>query len=223
MTINALVIIFLILALICALSGVNKGMLRTIFSLIAWILLLWFINYSSPLISAYIVDNTAISQTIESQISDSLKTKYDNAELKEAGSGQDRILLLIPSNIKNEISDTIEDSVDTVIEFVAKELTQSAVNGLSVILALVVGFIIIKLIDLILKAVTKIPGLSALDRVLGLIVGLVKGLLLIWLILFIADCFPATALGSYIISSCQDNSVLLYLYEYNGISNIIKL
>ena len=223
MAINALVIIFLIIILICALSGVNKGMLRTIFSLIAWILLLWFINYSSPLISEYITQNTVISQTMESSITDSLKTKYDNAERVEAGSGQDKILYLLPTNIKNKISDTIKDSINAVIGFVAKELAQSAISGLSVILALIVGIVIIKLIDLILKAVTKIPGLSAVDRLMGLIVGLVKGLLLIWIILLLADCFPATALGSYIITSCQENSILLFLYENNGVNNIIKL
>ena len=61
----------------------------------------------------------------------------------------------------------------------------------------------------------KLPGLRRLDRFLGLLFGLLKGVLILWVALAILSFFEKTAVVSQILPVMEASPVLWYFYRHN--------
>ena len=67
----------------------------------------------------------------------------------------------------------------------------------------------------IIKYVQDLPVVKGVTSWLGLILGLVKGLLVTWLFMFIVSITTATSFGQYFIPMIEENVFLRFLYENN--------
>lgn len=87
------------------------------------------------------------------------------------------------------------------------------------ILAMVATYIVVKLIlrtvVLSLELVTKVPGLSLLNRLLGAAFGLVQQLLTIWLFFLVLAIFSSTGWGSSVCGVIEQSCWIINLYENN--------
>ena len=221
MTINYLLIIFILMMLACALRGAQKGMIRILFGLISWIFLVCFVNYGSVKAEEYITDHTQIPSMIQEHIDEHLHDKYKTSEEKEAGTGEEAVLSVVPEKIKDNITDTIKTSIDNLILFVAQELTAAAIKGISTILTVIVGILLIALIDRLLKAVGFVPGIKDVNKTLGFVGGALQGLIITWFAMYLANCFPSSTVGEFIVSNSQSSKVLNFVYQNNLIEKII--
>lgn len=221
MEINYLLIVTGLILLFCIIRGARRGMLRIIFGIVAWVFLLCFVNYGSNFIGNFISTSTQIPYTIQEGIATHLTERYTASEEAEAGSGEDAVMSMVPSSIKDEITESVQNSIDATIKVIAGELTDAAINGIATIIAVVIGVLVIILIDKIIKAIGLVPGIRDVNRLLGVIAGLFEGMLAIWLLMYIASCFPASALGQFVIENVQKDQLLLFVYENNIIARII--
>ena len=129
----------------------------------------------------------------------------------------------MPEFAKDDIETSIENSIDNIIKAVAKELSDAAINGISNILLIAVGIIIIYIIDRILRAIGFVPGIRDVNRVLGIIAGAAEGMLFTWLAMYLADCFPTSFIGQFIITYAKADQMLYYIYKNNLIERIIGI
>ena len=139
MDINILLVIFIVLMVFFIVRGAQRGMIRIIYSLVAWIFLLLFVNYGKVYVADYIKLHTEIPTRVENAIDGHLHTKYDSSEAEEVGSGRDAVLSIVPEFVKDDIETSIENSIDNIIKAIAKELSDAAINGISNILLIAVG------------------------------------------------------------------------------------
>ena len=223
MEVNYLLIVCAVIMLICVIRGATKGMLRIVFGLVAWIALICFVNFGSEYVSNYIYNRTEVTQMINERIAEHLKERYNESEENEAGSGQESIIIMVPSNIREKIDQTVQSSIDSTISVVASELTFITIRGISIVISLVVGAILLYIISRIIVALGYAPGIRDVNRLLGIIAGLIEGMLIIWLIMFIADCFPASALGYFVANNVENDQILFSIYQNNLIERIIGI
>ncbi|MCC8163763.1 MAG: CvpA family protein [Lachnospiraceae bacterium] len=94
---------------------------------------------------------------------------------------------------------------------------------LSVVVTYVVVRILLRTLLLSLEILTKVPGLSLLNRVFGAIFGLFEQLLLLWLFLLVVAIFSASSWGAFLHVQIQGCAYLSYLYENNLLLLIIIL
>ena len=222
-TFNYLLIIFLILLAVCVIQGLRKGVIKIVFGLISWVFLIWFINIATPIINQEIYLNTEIAENINETITLHLQERYDKSEEKEQGSGLENITSVLPSSLTEKIDESIQNSVNEVIYVIADELTATALKGISILIAFIIGSIIIFIIGKILEAIGRLPGLKSVNKLIGCLAGVVEALLIIWFVMFIADCFPATTLGGFVINNSENDELLSIIYSNNLIENIIGL
>ncbi|MCR5196282.1 MAG: CvpA family protein [Pseudobutyrivibrio sp.] len=221
--INYLLVAFVVLLLVCALRGAQKGMIRIVFGLVAWAFLVCFVNYGSVIVSDYITTKTQIPKMVEENIDKRLHDRYQVSEENEAGTGEEAVLSIVPERIKNEITDTIRTSIDSVILFVAQELTESAIKGLSTIITIVAGSLIIGIIDRLLRAVGFVPGIKDVNKTLGFVAGAFQGLVITWFVMYLATCFPYAKWANFIVENTKTNKVLTFVFENNIIEKIIRI
>ncbi|MCR5416099.1 MAG: CvpA family protein [Pseudobutyrivibrio sp.] len=223
MAINYLLILFLILLIYCCIHGARTGMLNIIYGLVAWIFAIWFIHAAGPYITTVLETNTTISTNIEETINNSLQTKYQESEENQQGTGEDAVMALIPSTIKDNIETEVQSSIDATIAAIAKELTYSAMQGLATLISIIIAFIAVFIVGKIIRLIGGIPGLRSINKFFGIFAGFIEALMIIWFIMFIADCFPASAYGQFVIGYAQSDQMLNYIYMNNIIKGIVGI
>ena len=221
MDINYLLIVIAIIMLFFVVRGARRGMMRIVFGVLAWVFLICFVNYSSNMIGFYLSNSTSLPYTIEESLVTHLTEKYTYSEEVEAGSGEDALLSMVPTSIKDEITQSVQNSIDTTIRLIATELTDAAINGISTILAVLAGILLIFLLDKIIKGIGLVPGIKDVNRLLGLIAGFVEGMMAVWLLMYIASCFPTSAIGQFVICNAEKDQLLYFVYQNNIIARII--
>ena len=220
---NILLIIFILLMISCIIRGATKGMLRIVFGMVAWIFLIIFVNYAGEFTTGYITSSTAIPSTIQETIDEHLHQKYTESEEKEAGTGQDAVMHMVPKNIQEKITESVQSSIDATIKLIAEELSLAAIKGISTIVCVIAGVLIIFLLSKLVRLIGLVPGVKDINRILGVAAGFAEGMLITWLMMFIADCFPASAMGQFIITNAEADQMLFFIYQNNIIERIIGI
>ena len=223
MELNYLLIAFAIILLICVIRGATRGMLRIVFGLVAWIFLICFVNFGSDIFCSYLGANTTIPYIIEDNLNVHLHDRHNASEEKEVGSGEDAVLGIIPGSIKEKVEESVQNSIDSTISVISKELSDAAIKGISTIVCVVVGILIIFILDKLIKALGFVPGVKDVNRFLGIVAGFFEGMLLIWLLMFFANCFPASTFGRFIIENAENDQILYFIYQNNIIERIIGI
>lgn len=221
MDINYLLVSIVIILLICIIRGASKGILRIVFGLIGWIFLICFVNYGSEFVSNYMTDKTGIPELVQESIDNHLHKRYLDSEEKEVGSGENAVMVVVPEYIKEKIVESVRTSIDATISFIASELTLTAIKGISIILCVIVGILIIFIIDKIIKTIGLVPGVKDVNRLLGILAGFGEGMIIVWLLMFIADCFPSSAIGAFVLENLNDDQLLAFIHNNNIIKGII--
>ena len=198
-------------------------MLRIIFGIVSWVALILFVNYGSTYVHDYISLNTEVPTYVQEKINERLHDKYTVSEQEQVGSGEDAVLFSVPVSIRNKVMETVRNSVEETINLIALELTDAAIRGISNILCVAAGILLLFLIDKFLKLVGLAPGIHGVNTTLGIVAGFIEGLLIIWVLMYLADCFPTTTYGEFIHEYTESSQILTILEETNVIARIIGI
>lgn len=102
---------------------------------------------------------------------------------------------------------------------IASRIASLILSGLSFVIALIIGIIIIKLIERSLEFVNDIPVIGRINRVFGVFAGVFESLLIIWLILLVISLIASGSGGTGSWKSMIDSSrMLTWLNEHNLIT-----
>ncbi len=209
------VIIILILAL-SAFLGYKKGLVTMVISLAGIIVAIILAISLQNSVAKFLIEKTGLGDSIKTQISDTINQTMLNKE----GQVQDE------SNIEkkdNFISNFIkEDIVAENVDTVAENITLFIFKGISFIAIFIVTIIIMYIIRMILNLVCELPILNSINKIGGLIGGIFKGSLIIFIILAIINLLEPMGFVTPIISFINSSIVTKFLYSYNLIVLMIK-
>ena len=89
-------------------------------------------------------------------------------------------------------------------------------------LIFVLGTLAFKWLIKILHILTKLPLVCGLNKLLGLMVGLIEGFLLVWFFLYIVQIRQGELFGFYIETLIEQNGFLNFLYLNNLIEYLMN-
>ncbi len=220
---NPVLITFIVVMLFCIIRGAKRGMLRIIYGLVSWVLLICFVNFACGVVSDYLNVNTPIPTMVQESIVNHLKDKYESSEQKEEGTGTDAVMKLVPASVKEKLDETIQSSIDTTIQLISIELSETAIHGIAIVISVIAGSLLLFLLSKVIGLLGLVPGIRGVNRTLGVVAGFGEGILFTWLCMYLADCFPTTELGSYIIDRTNVEPILKTIYDANIIERIIGI
>lgn len=211
------IIIDLILIGIILLStflGYKKGLIGVAFKIVSFIIALIVTLILFKPISNYIITNTELANTIQNAIVEKLSVaQIEEGELKEESTDLPNVVV---EYINGGIKDTVNQAKDSVVKVVAHNLTETAIS----IIVMVGIFIITRLILLfakaILEAVSEIPIVKQFNEVGGIIYGIIRAVLLIYVILAIIS-LTLPMLDETMILDAINNSILTKILYNNNI------
>lgn len=224
-----LIVVLSVLAL-CALIGYRKGLLRIVYSLVSWILILVFVSWASPQIETYLVENTVIYERLKEHFGESIRESA-SAQMEAGIEGSENELaqlgVNVPESVLEGLMETTSDMASTflvqsgVYEQLAAELAGFVMQGLAFIITVITAWILVHIISQLLGIVSHIPVIKGINRTLGLFAGAIYGIFIIWIAFYIVALCSTSETGALIVSYVYDSPFLTQLYENNLILTLV--
>jgi hypothetical protein len=125
---------------------------------------------------------------------------------------------ILPSILQNYLL-----GAGTGISSLAERMADLVIGGISFVLAMIIGLVIIAIIERLLDGVNNIPVAGTVNRTFGIFAGVFKGLVIVWLILLVISLISGTEPGAKALVMVEENPFLSFLYRYNGLTYVWAL
>lgn len=139
--------------------------------------------------------------------------------------------LTLPDSLKKQIQSKInvdkyiEQGVTTIEDMVANALAEQISSIIFNIIIFAVIFIIVYIIlQIIIKVVdvvSMLPILRQINKTGGFVLGLAKGLIVVWVFFMVMTIFCNTEFAHTVFAYINDNSFLAFLYNNNLILKLV--
>ncbi len=207
---------------VCALTAFYRGLIKTVFSLFSAIIGIAVTYMVYPFVSSFLLKNTKLLATISSKVASSLKleslsqnsiTPQDHIELVEK--------LKIPGLMKNillknknaEVFDLL--NATKIDEYISSAIGTMIINIFVFVIVMIICMILIRIIAKTLDIISYLPVIKQLNKLGGLIFGIIQGVLISW-----AGCLLLAVVinmngNEKLLAMLYDSPIALYFYENN--------
>lgn len=221
MTLTWLGIVVLAILAVVAYRGYKRGFIREVVSFFFVFLAIavsWAIN---PYVNEFFMENTPVYEMVrESCKRFVLSGEKDEGENTGSQTGFIEELELPELLQKGLEANNTEEvyaylSVETFGEYVSEALARMIINGLSFAVSYMMASVILRLGTWILNVLAGLPVLNGANKLAGGMVGLVKGVLFIWIAFLVLTVLCSTEIGRQGLSLIEKDPFLNVVYEYD--------
>ena len=106
--------------------------------------------------------------------------------------------------------------------YIANYVTELIFNALSFVLVFFAVSVIMKIIIRCLNLLSRLPVIHTMNKMGGLLVGLLKGMIILWILCIIITILSGTELGGYLFAQINESLFLRYIYDHNYIMMFIN-
>lgn len=221
MTLTWLGIVVLAILAVVAYRGYKRGFIREVVSFFFVFLAIavsWAIN---PYVNEFFMENTPVYEMVrESCKRFVLSGEKDEGENTGSQTGFIEDLELPELLQKGLEANNTEEvyaylSVETFGEYVSEALARMIINGLSFAVSYMMASVILRLGTWILNVLAGLPVLNGANKLAGGMVGLVKGVVFIWIAFLVLTVLCSTEIGRQGLSLIEKDPFLNVVYEYD--------
>ena len=192
--------------------GYRKGLVKTVFSVVSIFLSAFIATKVYPILSSVMTNSTDIENKISLVVYNNLsKLKINSLEEIPQFSN-------MPENIKSVIStDVMGATGQKLILQLSDYIVNILLNLICVVVAYIVVSIIVSIIGNILESIARLPGLNSINKLGGIIAGLAKGIIVVYLVLFVIGMLPINTFKG-ITEQVKESYIGGYIYNNNIIT-----
>lgn len=208
----------IVILLFFAVAGRMRGLVRTCFSFVPMLAGLVLTNQLYPVLSK-ILRNTFIYEGLKNGVQKALKL---DSIFANTIAGSDAIgALKLPGFLKTALVENNNPvvynilGVNKVEEYIAGYVANICLNVLCMVVVFIVIVIACKLILTALDLIAKLPVVNFFNKTGGLAVGLLQGIIVLWIIGIVLVGFYSNPLFSRFFEVLNQSKVALFLYEKN--------
>lgn len=189
--------------------GFFRGFVKTLFSMIFFILVLVTAAFLTKPVTSVVSGSKNVREYVETQSEEFLEDQAEkgNAENEEGGLA----VAIIGSAMQ----------VNGVRKIAAEKITDFFLNVIGFLAALVLSAVIWIVIEIIMNRLTRRRGVGAVNRLFGLLLGLFRGLLVVWIVFGIISTLQFTPLGGELESEIQGSAILSAINQENVIAKYL--
>lgn len=214
---NWMLIVVAVIMLGCILTGYKKGLVKMVFAVGAMIASIVLVIILAPTMTKILQNNTTIYDKVENQVLEQLHKKSEDSISIE------NLLQVykLPEDISKKLLGTTGEgevstqSVGGTYIYAAQLITEQIIKIIAYILTFLIVNIVIWIVGFALDLFAKLPGISGINRIAGMVLGFVEGIGSIWILFLIISVLGTTEFGQSCISMIRSNSILTTLYDTN--------
>lgn len=216
---NWLMIIIVACLVLSIFDGYKKGFMRTVFSLVSWILVLVICNVATPMVTDFLIKETNIEESISVSISEKINEMIAEskvAELEETMPEELKTALLgEEGNLEEILAANGEEMVN------ATSIVYTIISAIGLVIVIIVARVLLIVVDGVLGIASKLPLIGSVDKILGVACGGIKGILICWVILTVVYVLAFTGVNTELAGFIADSQLLSWLQENNYILKMV--
>lgn len=220
---NWLVILIFILFILTVVQGYRVGFIKMVFSILAFFLSMILVFVMTPYTTQFIKEYTPIYSFVEKQCVEVLEqspTQEGNTiETENAALSLPKMAQAVMNGDGSQLEGALAES--GVYSYLSGYLADIIIGIISFFITLAIVNIFLKIMFNSLEKVTELPGIHKLNQIAGLIAGIGKGIVSIWIFYLVLFITAGTQFGGKGIQLIQVNPILNLLYEKNLILQLI--
>ena len=193
-------IVIIAIIILSTLLGYRRGLISLAIGLVSFVIALVLTLILYKPISNFVIEYTSIDDMISNSIykdsSDSIDQNAENAEY------------------------LIEQAKNNLLPEAAHTLANNIVTGVVALVLFIAIQIILRLIKSLANLVAKLPILSQLNKAGGIIYGLLRGILLVYVALLLIAISAEINPENTVYTAVEDSYIGNFLYENNILQNI---
>ena len=194
--------------------GYRKGLIGVAFKIASFIIAIIITLILFKPISNDIINNTEFAQTIENTIVQKLSTaEIENGQIKQENSNLPEVIV---NYINVGLQDTVNEAKDSIVKIVARNLAETIIDIIVIIGLFIITRLLLLFAKAILEAISEIPIIKQFNKAGGILYGILRGLLLIYLTLAIISLI-LPMLDKTAILNIINNSILTKILYNNNI------
>ena len=209
----ALLIGVILFLAVMAAYGYKRGFVRIVLSMLAMIVTIILASVLTIPVSGFIKE-TSVGEGIRA----SVEEMVEGADIIDAESINN---LDLPKTMLEPIAEGAESTQQAIGTYVADALTDTIINSLTFLILVIVIYIILKIVIAALDVVTKLPVLNSINKGAGAVIGLVQGLLFVWVGCLVLAACSDKPWAQEAFRQINDNELLSFIYNNNMIIWII--
>lgn len=227
---DMLLIVVLVILAGFGLHGYLRGMVRVLFSLMAIFLTIGLATALTPYTEQFLRTKTPVYDTVKEKCTEHIHQQTEEKREQGQKSEQQKLTLFgmqIPEEFQSFFSEHVTDGADKLMEDIGvyEKLGDYAANfvlqRLAWILSFVITSILLSVIIHVLDLIARLPVLKSINHFGGLIIGLLEGVIVVWLLFFVVVLCQGSEFGREMMASIQQQPILKFLYDYNMIERLM--
>lgn len=224
---NTICIVIGILFFICVLIGWAQGLLRVVVSLAGLVASLVIATYVAPHVSGYLEEKTQMDDRLAAYIAEEM-------EFSELGQEATRGIqvaviqeLPLPETLKNNILDNNNSEmyqaleVSGVYDYIAKSIAVVILNAAVFLLFTFICRVFFFFLGKTMGSLAKLPIVRSIDKIGGGLLGVMRGLILIWIFFMLLSITSTFSWSQEMIAQIQQSIPLKLLYDNNVLLDIV--
>ena len=202
-----------------AVIGLKKGFFKQLFGMCSLLVALAAAFFLSPMVTGLLNDHTSLHDRAEAFAAekiDGFLGKYD----AESGTQVEEALSksYLPESFVRGLIEKVDAGVAVTREEYVSRLSGSAadytVKVCGVAVTFLAAWLVLGIVLAILGVLDKLPVIKEANHGLGLLLGLIKGVLIVWLLCNVIAAIGHTEFGQSLAQTITEDPVLSTVYNY---------
>ncbi len=218
---GAIVIAFLLLT---GYRGYKRGFIREVVSFFFVFLSIaaaWAIN---PYVNDFFMNNTPVYESIQESCEKFVASQGNNTEESDGQEEEQKSFIEnldlpellqqgLEANNTNQVYQYL--AVDSFGSYISGYLARIIVNGLSFLVSYAMASVIIRIGTYVLDIIAGLPIIKSANKLTGALVGVVKGVLFVWIAFLVLTVLCSTDVGKVGLALIEKDAFLSILYRYD--------
>ena len=225
---NVTFIVALVVIIGLTVLGYVRGLIKSVWHFAGAIIIIALTLMLAPTTAKILNNNEKIRSKVYEKVKETIKVPEGGLVNQDKLDGTIEYLNL-PSSMEemfkkyiNEKGDSVEKAQQDMVESFYDKATTAVITGAAYVVTLILVIILSAIAVWLLDKFFTLPGLNAVNKIGGLIIGLAEGIIIVWAFCGLISVFAATETGATIIEQIKANPLLNYFYEHNLISTVIS-
>ncbi|MDE7211799.1 MAG: CvpA family protein [Lachnospiraceae bacterium] len=222
---NILLVVIIAFFVVEAVVGMKRGFIKTIFSMFSVIVALVVTAFVSPVVTQKLQENENVMAYFVEK-ADAL-LPFEEVEsmlnLENKKGEQEKFLesLPLPESIRKQLTESNNRDyykalgVDTFRAYLCNYIACMIISALSFVATFAAMIVLLKVLCFSLDLISKLPLLNQVNHLLGMGMGILYALLLVWVGGVVLTALSTTAAGNSLMEMVNDSAVLSFLYNHN--------
>lgn len=200
--------------------GYRKGLVGVIFKFLVFVIALLIVFLLYKPVSNSIMEHTQIDEKLATLIESNLSgTTLNDGNLLEPS--ESNFSVAVVNMINDFVKEALQKNVSNAVGYVSVQLAQFMIRVGTMIILFVLSSCFLRFIRFVAELIANLPFIKLFNKSGGLIYGIIKGFLIVYLILAVFSVISPLIINWGVIDAINDSNIGSKMYNKNIILNII--